>query len=129
MISTNLYNGGCVWYSTYETVVEELYEDKKYKGDKIEEMKDGNLIKAVVNLRKEAQAKKSELEYYFLNNKKEVQKYKKLFKSKTDFVLDLIKTDTVEWLENLPVYEALINEVNKRELTSYLNAILEREEK
>lgn len=67
------------------------------------------------------------VEYYFLDNKKEIKKYKTLFQVKKDFLLNLVKTETMEWLGDLPLYDALVNEIVNRELGDYLDIILERE--
>lgn len=121
--------GDVAWFTCdSKTIVDQLYDEENYNGEKIEKMKNSVLIKNLIGLRKNALNKKSELECYFMDNKKEVTKYKKLFKSKKDFLSDLIKTDTIEWLEDLPVYNALITEIEKRKLTDYLNIILERED-
>lgn len=126
---SSLNYGGFVRYTAHRNIVDKLYDNESWDGEDIEDMSDGDLIKTVAELRKGAQESKSDLEYYFLNNKKEVTRYKKLFRTKMDFVLDLMKTDTIEWLEDLPVYNALITEIEKRKLTDYLNVVLEREEK
>ncbi len=108
-------------------IVDTLYDEERYEGEKIKKMNNSDLIKAVVDLRKNAKENKLKVEYYFLDNKKEIKKYKTLFQTKKDFLLDLAKTETMEWLGDLPLYDALVNEIVNRELGDYLDIVLERE--
>lgn len=119
----------CDWHiiETPGNIIDKLYDDERYEGELIKNMENSDLIEAVVDLRKNAKDKKLKVECYFLDNKKEIKKYKTLFQAKKDFLLNLAKTETMEWLEDLPLYDALVNEIVKRELGNYLDIVLERE--
>ena len=107
----------------------ELFDEKEYKGREIEKLKNDILIKAIINLIDNASDKKEEFELELLNDEKQLKKYKSIFKFKDTFILELARRDAIDWVKELPLYKALVNEVKKRKLDKYLEIVLERREK
>lgn len=114
-ITTGYINWHC------ETIIERLYKEEID-----EDWQDTRLIEKTIDLIKDKERLKQELEFYILDNKNEVKTYKKLFGSKKDALLNLAKQDTDEWLQDLPYYQALIDEINKRNLNEYFEILLIR---
>lgn len=106
-----------------------LFDDKKYRGDEISNLSDRRLLKATIELVDKVDFIKEDFEFDLLDNEKEVNKYKSLFKTKKNFMKELIEKNSMEWLKELPLYKALVNEIEKRNLTYYLTALLERRDK
>ena len=104
-----------------ETIIDRLYNEELD-----EDIKDTALIEKAVDLIKDKEKLKEELEFYILSHKNEVKTYKKLFGSKKDTLITLAKQNTDEWLKDLPIYNAYMEEITKRNLNEYLDILLER---
>lgn len=109
-------------------IIDNLYDEEEYENVVIKNMTNSGLIRAIIELRENASDNKRELECYLLDNKKEINKYKKILKPKKGFFIKIAQQDTEEWLEDLPLYNALIYECNKRKIGDYLDIILKRYE-
>lgn len=114
-ITANYINWHC------ETIIDRLYKEEIDK-----DLKDTILIEKTIDLIKDKEKLKQELEFYILDNKNEVKTYKKLFGSKKDALITLAKQNTDEWLKDLPIYNAYMEEITKRNLNEYLDILLER---
>lgn len=97
-----------------------LFETNKWNGSKIENMTNSHIINSILMLRRRASEFKQNYEWFLLDNQNH-----KLLTLKDDLSL-VLNMDTMEWMENTPIYLSLINELEKRNVIKFLNVIIER---
>ena len=100
-----------------------LYEDKKWNGNTIEKMANSHIINTLLMLRRRAGEFKLNYEMFVVDNMND-----KLLVPKDD-INDLVKKDPLSWIIETPIYIALIEELEYRELDDYFDSVVERVER
>jgi len=100
-----------------------LYEDKKWNGNTIEKMANSHIINTLLMLRRRAGEFKLNYEMFVVDNMND-----KLLVPKDD-INYLVKKDPLSWIIETPIYIALIEELEYRELDDYFDSVVERVER
>lgn len=97
--------------------------EEMYRGGKIKDASDIDLIQEYVYLLKNALMIKQEYEYDIIKDKKNLDKYRELLDSYEDPLEKVFNQELVNWLGNTPLMDALCEELTDRGYEDYLQAL------
>jgi hypothetical protein len=93
-----------------------------WDGRKVSDLTSSHIINILLLLEREASRNKTSFEMYLLDFKED-----ELIKTKHNLI-DIAKLSITEWLESLPIYKALITELEARNLKEYFEIVKTRKE-
>lgn len=93
-----------------------------WDGKNVSDLTSSHIINILLLLEREASKNKTAFEMYLLDFKED-----ELIKTKYSLI-DIAKLSITEWLESLPIYKALIAELETRNLKEYFEIVKARKE-
>lgn len=93
-----------------------------WDGRNVSDLTSSHIINILLLLEREASKNKTAFEMYLLDFKED-----ELIKTKYSLI-DIAKLSITEWLESLPIYKALIAELETRNLKEYFEIVKARKE-
>ena len=93
-----------------------------WNGRNVSDLTSSHIINILLLLEREASKNKTAFEMYLLDFKED-----ELIKTKYSLI-DIAKLSITEWLESLPIYKALIAELETRNLKEYFEIVKARKE-
>lgn len=93
-----------------------------WDGRNVSDLTSSHIINILLLLEREAHKNKTAFEMYLLDFKED-----ELIKTKYNLI-DIAKLSITEWLESLPIYKALIAELETRNLKEYFEIVKARKE-
>lgn len=96
-----------------------LFETEYWNGNKIENMKSSHIVNTLLMLRRNAKDYKRQYEYFLIDH----QDGKVL--TTIDDINKIAKRDVDDWIIETPVYIALLEELEERDLDKYYDLLVE----